>query len=164
MPLNNLKIISHRGNLNGPDNKRENSPEHLVAALNAGFNVELDVWVKDENSIFLGHDQPSYLVDLAFILKNSEKFWVHCKNIEAMEFFHKLRHIVNFFGHTLDDFVLTSKGYIFTKPGHKQTPKSVCVMPEKGGRLGALNFLTEAVCTDFPILYRDKVLQETFHS
>ena len=158
-----MKIISHRGNLNGPEPEKENSIERICAALKIGFDVEIDVWVKDKSKIYLGHDEPTYEVDLTFILKHAEKLWVHCKNIEGMSFFNDFN-FINFFGHSYDDFVLTSKRYIFTKPGQAQTKNSVCVMPERSGKLGATGILTFGVCTDFPILYKDKVLGDIFCS
>ena len=65
-----MKIISHRGNLNGPDPQKENSPEYLAKALEKGFDVEIDIWLKEKEDIYLGHDEPTYLIDLKFILKH----------------------------------------------------------------------------------------------
>ena len=36
-------IISHRGNLQGPDLTQENKPEYIDGALAKGFDVEVDV-------------------------------------------------------------------------------------------------------------------------
>ena len=54
----NMILISHRGNLSGPS-KEENHPEHIIKAAAAGFDVEVDVWVIN-NDYFLGHDEPRY--------------------------------------------------------------------------------------------------------
>jgi glycerophosphoryl diester phosphodiesterase len=155
-----IKIISHRGNINGPEPEKENSLKQISNALDIGFDVEIDAWVKDDEKIYLGHDEPSHPVDLKFILKHNEKLWVHCKNIEAMSYFNDFN-FINFFGHSYDNFTLTSKRYIFTKPGQRQTRGSVCVMPEKSGRLGDVASLTYGVCTDFPMLYKENLLGET---
>ena len=42
-------LISHRGNIDGPNPKLENSPEYIQLAMEKGFDVEVDVWYKDDN-------------------------------------------------------------------------------------------------------------------
>ena len=39
-----MKLISHRGNLEGPNPERENHPDYIYGALQAGYDVEIDVW------------------------------------------------------------------------------------------------------------------------
>jgi glycerophosphoryl diester phosphodiesterase len=51
-------LIAHRGNLNGKQPERENSPEYIKEALEKGYHVEVDVWLKETNNLFLGHDSP----------------------------------------------------------------------------------------------------------
>ena len=43
-----MKLISHRGNINGPNKTEENSPEHILNAINNGYDVEIDVWFIDD--------------------------------------------------------------------------------------------------------------------
>ena len=38
-----MKIISHRGNISGPDPKNENLPSYIDKALNQGLDVEIDL-------------------------------------------------------------------------------------------------------------------------
>ena len=58
-----MKIISHRGNLDGPIFEKENHPDYILNAIDAGFDVEIDLW-KIETKLFLGHDEPKYLIDV----------------------------------------------------------------------------------------------------
>ncbi len=44
-----MKLISHRGNLNGPSDL-ENHPDQIKKVLKLGLNCEIDLWVK--NNIF----------------------------------------------------------------------------------------------------------------
>ncbi len=60
--------ISHRGNLTGKSLKDENNPDYIMKAIESGFDVEIDVWFKN-NIFYLGHDKPSFEVDTKF-LKN----------------------------------------------------------------------------------------------
>ena len=40
-------LISHRGNLEGKQPEQENNPLYIYNALNKGYEVEIDVWYKD---------------------------------------------------------------------------------------------------------------------
>ena len=113
-------LISHRGNTNSIQQKQENNPFFLDKLLKIGYNVEIDVWLIN-NELFLGHDNPEYLIDLKY-LKN-ELFWCHAKNLEALQFMIKNR--IHCFWHQEDDFTLTSKGYIWTYPGKPVCERSI---------------------------------------
>ena len=52
-------LISHRGNLNGKIPLRENEPDYIWLAIQAGYNVEIDIWFVD-GKFKLGHDEPTY--------------------------------------------------------------------------------------------------------
>ena len=39
-----MKLIAHRGNIEGPDPSIENKPEQIEACLDAGYDVVGDVW------------------------------------------------------------------------------------------------------------------------
>lgn len=149
-----MTIISHRGNLNGPNPFKENNPHSILEALKV-FDVEIDVWIHN-GQLWLGHDNPHTKIDLNFLIENKDKLWVHCKNIQALEFLKN--EDLNCFGHDKDNFVLTSKLKIFTKPGFFQTDSSVSVMPELAEDKNLSNF---AVCTDYPVKY--KKLYDSFN-
>ena len=40
-------LISHRGNIDGPNEVRENSPYYIMEALEAGYDVEIDLWSRN---------------------------------------------------------------------------------------------------------------------
>lgn len=121
-----MHFISHRGNLYGPNKKLENSIDYINKALNIGFEVEIDLWLKN-SKYFLGHDEPQYIVNEDF-LKN-KKLWIHAKNLEC---FYKLSNLdVNFFWHEEDKITITSKGFFWNYPGTVLSKNSICVLPEK---------------------------------
>ena len=78
-----MKLISHRGNLNGPNKERENHPDYIWEALQAGYEVEIDVWWID-GKFMLGHDKPQYNFPFSLIERYYSKLWIHCKNMEAL--------------------------------------------------------------------------------
>jgi len=110
--------ISHRGNINGPNEYSENSPSYIEDAINLGFECEIDVYyISKTHEIYLGHDTPQYLIHFEWLFNLKEKLWIHCKNSEALEFFVSNLPHFNFFWHQKDDFTLTSFGYIWVYPG-----------------------------------------------
>lgn len=142
-------IISHRGNLNGPNVELENDPSQTLKALSLGFDVEVDVRCCS-GRLFLGHDRSQYEVDEWF-LKNP-KLWCHAKDLEALKCL--LAIDAHCFYHTDEDFVLTSRKKIWTS----SAPRSGCflVLPHlntwkhgdlRGANLGGIG----GICTDFPM-------------
>ena len=124
-----MKLISHRGNLSGPNPEQENQPEYIAEALQAGYDVEIDVWFKDDK-FMLGHDEPQYEFPFELIDQHYPKLWIHCKNIDALS---KLNELdpngskVNYFWHENDLGVLTSKSYIWST---NLIDNGILVMPE----------------------------------
>lgn len=120
-----MKLISHRGNINGKDENLENNPVYIQEALASGYDVEIDVWNYD-GLWFLGHDKPEYAVNHEFLLNPS--LWCHAKNITALR--EMLFIGAHCFWHETDKITLTSQGYMWTFPGEELTDKSICVLPE----------------------------------
>jgi len=121
-----MKLIAHRGNINGINPKDENHPDYLKKALDNGYDIETDVWII-EGIYYLGHDKPQYKTDLSFL--EDTRIWCHCKNLDALLVL-KNNPKINCFWHENDCFTLTTKGYIWTYPGKELTSQSICVMPE----------------------------------
>jgi len=123
-----MKLISHRGNLNGPIPERENKLDYIQEALNLGYDVEIDVWISG-SSIYLGHDVPDSKISLEWMLQRAEKLWVHCKNISALVYLKEYDEL-NVFWHESDKVTLTSKSFIWAFPGNQPISKSIAVLPE----------------------------------
>jgi hypothetical protein len=137
-------LISHRGNLIGPDRKKENSPEYIDKALSLGYDVEVDVWY-DEYSFYLGHDIKKYKVDVAYLKNNM--LWCHAKNQKALE--KMLEAKIHCFWHQADKMTLTSKGYIWYYPGAEQVKKGIDVMPENYFNIDDYSRKPLGVCSDY---------------
>jgi len=121
-------LIAHRGNIEGPSPEYENKPNYIVGGLAAydWLHCEIDVWVIG-GEVFLGHDKPQYRVSEEFLV--NARLWCHAKNLPALEMMLKSP-LIHCFWHQEDDFVVTSRGYIWTYPGQRLTPVSICVLPE----------------------------------
>lgn len=145
-----MKIIAHRGNTRGPEPEKENSLLHIYDAIRRGFDVEIDIWIYENDIVFFGHDFPQYETTIETVESLKNKAWWHCKNVEALYYFSNSTHYYKYFWHQEDDFTLTSNNYIWTYPGRPLTPYSISVLPEKnefrdiGGEI-------YGICTDFCI-------------
>lgn len=122
-------LISHRGNINGKILEAENKPNYIDDAISLGYDVEVDIWVI-EGTFHLGHDEPQWGIFLNWLSERRDKLWIHCKNIEAMEWFNQLGTMYNYFWHQEDAVTLTSRGYIWAYPGKQPVKNSIAVMPE----------------------------------
>ena len=120
-----MRLIAHRGNISGRQPEKENDPEYIQTALNAGFDVEIDVRVQD-GQIYLGHDQADHLSDLQFLKKPG--LWCHAKDLEALHLM--LQEGIHCFWQDQDDFSITSRGFIWTNLNKPVTNKSVLVILE----------------------------------
>ena len=67
-----MKLISHRGNIEGKENTNENHPHYIKRAMDHGYDVEIDVWF--DNGWYLGQNTKLILIfyltqDYGFIVK-----------------------------------------------------------------------------------------------
>lgn len=142
-------FISHRGNVDGRREEDENRPDYINNTIRLGYDVEVDIWV--ENSIlYLGHDRPEHKIDLDWLLNRKHKLWVHCKNVEAMEYVYNTD--LNYFWHDTDTMVLTSKGYLWAYPGKQPIKGSISVMPELKYKFNGIEedlSVCAGVCSDY---------------
>jgi len=158
-----MRLISHRGNLNGPDPINENDPLHVLEVIRHGFDVEIDIrYINDQ--WFLGHDEPEYKIDFAeFILPNSDNLWIHAKNEDALaELNHRHMWDLHYFWHQTDKYALTSKSRLWVYPGEKLLKESVWVLPENTCDIKTdidfMNFDGYAICSDYVRTIRDRFI------
>mgnify|MGYP003147918481 CR=1 FL=1 len=123
-----MKLISHRGNINSKQPELENKISYIYDALDQGYDVEIDVWFKNDR-FYLGHDEPTYEIDASFLCNQS--LWCHAKNLEALAEMKKIGDI-HYFWHQNDDYTITSQRYIWTFPNKSLYYDSICVLPELG--------------------------------
>ena len=90
-----------------------------------------------------------YVINKNFLSDHSEKLWIHAKNLQALHWLTN-EDDLNFFWHQEDDFVITSKKYIWTYPGKELTNKSIMVMPEwHDPSFENLNVNCFGICSDY---------------
>ena len=152
-----MKIISHRGNLTGPNPLRENSIDYIEEAITEGFDVEVDLRVEDDE-FYLGHDDAQYFVTLGWLIKYRDLLWIHCKNREALEKMSSFAIEFNYFWHESDRYTITNKGIGWVLVGQLPYSKSVIVLPES---ISLYDYHPEyiknsfGICTDKPIFYKE---------
>ena len=148
-----MKLIAHRGLVEGANADLENDPAHLGQVLASGLDAEVDVWYQDK-TWWLGHDAPSHQVDLVFL--NNPQLWLHAKNFDAANELISLSRVGynhNFFWHENDQRTLTSWGFWWTYPNEQLGRNSVAVMPEWHTPLQDLSKLLSwnchGICSDW---------------
>jgi len=132
-----IKLIAHRGNVNGSNPDRENTVSYIEEAIEGGFDVEIDVRAIEDGMYtggyryLLGHDNSETEISYEWLLLYAEKLWVHCKDLTSLRALYESP--LNYFWHQEDDFTLTSKNIIWTYPLKGVTDKSVivCFTPEE---------------------------------
>ena len=156
-------LISHRGNINGPNKDRENHPDYINEALKAGYRVEVDIRVVD-GKIFLGHDKPQYEVDIKYLV--NDMLYLHCKDIATLEYISDYcdnrsmmskvfqYEFPDFFFHDIDEAVLTYYGNIWTYPGKVLNRRSICVLPELNNLKKEDIKFCYGICSDYIINYK----------
>jgi hypothetical protein len=143
-----MKLIAHRGNINGPVVEKENNPDYILDAIKIGYDVEIDVWFLN-NRWYLGHDKPDYEIKKDFFLENKDYLWCHAKNIDGL--YNMTTMNLNYFWHQNDDYTVTSRKNIWVYPGKQLINNSICVMPENNNL--NLEYITNkkcaGICSDF---------------
>ena len=113
-----MRLIAHRGNLNGPNPLVENDPQRITYCIDEGYDVEIDVrYDHHTNMLWLGHDEPQHKVNWFWIAGRRDRLWIHCKDVATLHEFSTKTSGYNFFFHDKDDYTLTSKHYIWAYPG-----------------------------------------------
>lgn len=142
-----MKLIAHRGLLEGPDKDLENLPAQIERAAALGYDSEVDLWYLD-GKLFLGHDEPTHGVQPGWLSR--QPLWIHAKNLPALRWLTEQPGL-RYFWHQSDDCVVTSNGYIWTYPEKQLTDRSIRLMPEWHDP--ELTSLKEtqcyAICTDW---------------
>lgn len=166
-----MKIIAHRGNLNGPNHDTENTIDAISKALDLGFDVEVDVWYL-AGKYWLGHDKPERSFDIEILDMWSKRgdIYVHCKNIWAAQFFlddygYKFRSVFPFM-HDKDPAVFLHNETIWVHPNaihsidDTLSKKCIAVMPELKTTKYQIHLDLSlenwyGICTDYPIDVRN---------
>lgn len=118
-----MKLIAHRGNIQGAKRWFENKPEYVDIALQLGYDVEVDVFY-EKGDFWLGHDAPRYRVNEAYLTLPG--IWCHAKSMEALERMLNNPEI-HCFWHEEDQFTLTSRNLIWTADESSANENSVLV-------------------------------------
>jgi len=153
-------VISHRGNLTGIDKKRENNPYYIDECIELGFDVEIDLRVKNDN-LYLGHDNAEYKIYLEWLLERKNNLWVHVKEYDALIKILGYKDKIRFFCHESDRYTLLSNGLVWCHDLDNHMNKN-CIIPllsyEQVCAYEQNDFY--AVCTDYVYECKSKFIRE----
>lgn len=153
MPV--VVLLSHRGNLDGPDPASENAPAHIDRAINAGFKVEVDLRVVERRGgkrLMFGHDGPQYEIDEEWIRVRRDDLLIHLKDFDALKYvarWHLPWHVIC---HSADPYTITSRGWPWLHDLALQPSPDTIVPLITLEQLRSYPHLRAVggVCTDFP--------------
>lgn len=142
-----MKLIAHRGNLNGKKTNLENRPDYVLEAINSGYDVEIDLWYKD--GLWLGHDAPEYNINQQYLENYKDNLWIHAKNFDSVLWLSKTK--LHWFWHQEDSYTITSRGYVWCYPNSPLPKNGICLLPEVTGQsyIGCAG-----ICSDFIVNYQ----------
>jgi hypothetical protein len=120
-------LISHRGNISGPNPKLENTISYIEQAITQGFDVEIDVCKWDGEYFYLGHDEPGEAVPPSWFY--FKPIWAHAKDHTSLT--ELIKRGIHCFWHNTDRYTLTSQGYIWAYPGEPGGENCISVHPEQ---------------------------------
>ena len=153
-----MKLISHRGNITGPIDDKENRPSYIDCAIQLGYEVEVDLRYIN-GQFWLGHDYPQYKIEKTWMDIRKDKIWYHCKDKESALELIRLDFGIKFFCHSQDDFVLTNTNHLWVHNLNGLLNTS-CIIPLLG--IDDIDHYSGSevygVCTDY-ITYAKKTIK-----
>ena len=152
-------VISHRGNLTGPDG--DCRYDKVRRALDLGFDVELDVRSRD-GELFVGHDRMLYpLSDLTLTEREASRVWFHAKDWRAAAAVGASGRLCFCHGDEESAFVANGYGHVLWMHPRVNPELSAAdgirdkVLLDVDGHprveYAALQDLPFAICTDWPV-------------
>ena len=142
-----MKLIAHRGNINGRDPSTENTPHQIESCIEKGYDVEVDIRYDPETKkLYLGHDGEDNEVNWWWLAGKSAVLWIHCKDFATLTEFVNNTSGYNYFWHQGDDYTLTSKNYVWSSDG-KSYDRSTVVMVED--EIQVKEYDCYAICSDY---------------
>ena len=141
-----MKLIAHKGNINGPDPSRENTPEQIEYCIKNGYDVEIDIWYDVDGKLWLGHCEPQYEITWWWLAGLQPHLWIHCKDFRTLNEFVVNTSGYNYFWHQGDDYTLTSKRHIWSSPGKPYNENTVIVEEDP---LALHDYNCYGICSDY---------------
>jgi len=147
MTKQKMKLISHRGNIRGENPERENTLSYIDEAISLGYDVEVDIWMKDDE-LYLGHDGPETHVDYRWLLLRIDSLWVHCKNFNAFSFLSRFSDLRTFF-HENEKYVYIRNGVIWAHDMKDIDHNCIIPLLSKEQLLGWKKVSVYGICSDY---------------
>lgn len=170
-----MKLISHRGNLNGIEPDKENTLEAIDKCLSFGFDVMVDVWY-DNSNWFLGTLGPSIPVSWTMLNSLKNNLWMNARTVETFLLLKEKLNFKTFFNANGTFGALTSDDVFWLSPSKdpgllESSLQCNCIFhhriddtddEEINFRLQIVtnkNFLYSsyyAICSDYPQLFQSQ--------
>lgn len=152
-----MKLISHRGNVSGPNKDLENKTDYINNAIDQGFDVEIDLRINN-GCLFLGHDYPQYEIDFNWLKERKDKLWIHCKDFKSLSLLSSTD--FTFFFHLKEDYTIISNGLIWVDNLNNYNNKCVIPLITKDQIQTPLKNSVFGICSDYISLFKNENIME----
>lgn len=141
-------IISHLGNIDGRQEKKENTLPYIQKALKEGWHVCIDVLFHNGNFL-LPHDDGYSAIPPALLSK--QRIWCRAYNADTIDALCNVN--AHCFLMSKDFMSLTSAQFIWTLPPHALVSRSIAAFPELADADWLANAEPAGLCSNEPIRY-----------
>ena len=141
-------IISHLGNINGPEPERENTFSYIQAARKAGWHVCMRVIFR-YGKFLLPHANGYDVIQPAFLAR--QHYWSCALSPETVDALCEIN--AHCFLAAAEHPTLTSAQFVWTPPPHYLTPRAIALFPEAGPENWLSTSEPAGVCSDYPAQY-----------
>lgn len=141
-------LVSHRGNINGPNMVLENTPSYIQGAIDLKYDVEIDVR-RIGSDLFLGHDVPEHAISLDWLMERHNRLWVHAKNSCALNFL--IDHDIRVFYHSIENHVIIGNTRIIWSHNLSEaSDKSIIpLLSDREIGVESVNLGVYGICSDY---------------
>jgi len=154
--------ISHRGNLKGAEPELENNPEYIEKAILEGYDVMVDLRLKD-GKLYLGSTEPQYELNIDWFEHYAHKLWIKCWDVKIFDFLYRedpvginLRYLWH--QHVPMDVCQVSNGFLWLNDTREDLKGEnvIIALESKMGFISRERLADYAgFCSDFVAHYRD---------
>ena len=126
-----MRLISYRGNKQGPNPELENTMGYVQETINRGLDVMVDLWLID-NKIYMGPEESKEPIDFDWLERFSSRLWLNCRDHELLSRFLDLDPIgkyLHYFYLGSAETTLTSRNYLLATEDFK-TKNCIVFLPD----------------------------------
>lgn len=150
-----MKLIAHRGNVDGICHQKENTQSYIDKAISLGYDVEIDIH-RINDILFLGHDKPENKISLEWLIDRRKNLWVHTKNFAALAYLIDFD-LRSFYHKSEDHTIINNCNLIWSHNLADANKKSIIPLLSMNDINSSYKIDVYGICSDFVSTLKDKI-------